>query len=94
MLNDDLAELIGSEDDVPPPGLEQAIWCRVDVLLQSRRLERTALRLQALGLIVVLGASTTIGMTLAPVRSSPTFMPQITSDAAGLAPSALLGFAF
>ncbi|NPD70461.1 hypothetical protein HN018_03340 [Lichenicola cladoniae] len=94
MLDHDLEELTGRVGDVPPPGLEQAIWCRIEVLQQSRRIEVLATRLQALALVIVLGASTTIGVALARARPSPLSMIQISSEAAGLAPSTLLGFQF
>lgn len=94
MLEHELAELSGLAGDVPPIGLEQAIWCRIEVLQQSRRVEVLATRLQAVALVVVLGASTTIGMALARVPPSPPSVIQISSEAAGLAPSTLLGFRF
>lgn len=94
MLEHDLEELTGRMGDVPPPGLEQAIWCRIEVLQQSRRIEVLATRLQALALVVVLGASTTIGMALAHARPPHPPVTQIFSEAAGLAPSTLLGFQF
>lgn len=94
MLEHDLVELSGLVGDVPPPGLEQAIWCRIEVLQQSRRVEVRATRLQALALVVVMGASTTIGMAVARVQPSRPSVIQISSEAAGLAPSTLLGFRF
>lgn len=94
MLDHDLAELFRHVDDVPSRELEQAIWRRIEVMQRSRRAEALAMRLQAAALVAVLGASTTIGMALAHARPSPSSMLQISSEAAGLAPSTLLGFQF
>ena len=94
MLDHDLAELAGRVHDVPPQGLEQAIWCRIEVLRRSQRVERRATRFQALALVVVLGGSTTIGMALARARPASPTVIQISSEAARLAPSTLLGFRY
>ncbi|TLU71113.1 hypothetical protein [Lichenicoccus roseus] len=94
MLEHDLAELTGCVGDVPPPGLEEAIWCRIEVLQHSHRVEVLTMRLQTLALVVALGASTTIGVALARARPSTSSLVQISSEAAGLAPSTLLGFQF
>ncbi len=89
MLDRDLAQLAAGVAEMPPAGLEQAIWSKVEALQRARRFERLASRVQLVTLIVVLAASTTLGIAITRARTSPAVM-QLSSLAADLAPSTLL----
>lgn len=89
MLDQDLAKLAAAGPDMSLDGLERGVWTKVEAFGRLRRLELVSSRMQwaALGLAVV--ASTAIGAALARPTGRPVM--QISSAAADLAPSTLLG---
>jgi hypothetical protein len=91
MLDRDLAKLAASGPDVSLAGLEQAIWSKVDLLTRLRQIERLTSRLQFLAIGVALIASLAIGMKVAGQSGLRSSVMQISSAAADLAPSSLLG---
>ena len=91
MLDRDLAQLAAVPPEMALPGLEQAIWSKVELMQRIHRLEQLSSRVQAATLIVVLVASTTIGMAMTHPRNLRPIGTQISMVAADLAPSALLG---
>lgn len=91
MLDRDLARLATAGPDSRLAGLEEAIWSRVEGLKRLRRVERITSRAQLVALGAALIATTAVGVALAqPPRSRQAVM-QISSVAADLAPSSLLG---
>lgn len=91
MLDRDLAKLAATEPDVSLAGLEPAIWSKVDVAAQLRRVERLTSRLQFVAIGVALIASLVIGMKIAVPPRPESGVMQISSAAADLAPSSLFG---
>lgn len=91
MLDRDLAQLAAVAPEVALVGLEQAIWSKVEAMQRVRRFERLTSCVQAVALVVVLIASTTIGMAISHSRASRPEAMQISLVSTDLAPSTLLG---
>lgn len=91
MLDRDLAKLAAVGPERSLSGLEQAIWTKVEGLNRLRRFERLTSRVQLLALGGVLVASTAVGVTIAKPPAGRQAVLQISSVAADLAPSTLLG---
>lgn len=93
MLDRDLARLAAVRPDLSLAGLEQAIWSRVEGLNRLRHLERVTSGVQLLALGGALVASIAVGVAVTRPPASRQAVLRISSAAADLAPSTLLGVA-
>lgn len=91
MLDRDLARLAAIAPDERLAGLEQAVWARVEESKRFQRFERVTSRAQLVALGAALMASTAVGVAIAQPPGRGQAVLQISSAAADLAPSSLLG---
>ena len=91
MLDRDLALLAAADPDVSLTGVEQAVWSKIDAIDRLQRIARMTTRVQTLALGAGLIASTALGVAAAQPSRSHNAVMQISSVAADLAPSTLLG---
>ncbi len=91
MLESDLTRLAEIGPDVSLAALEPGVWSRVEAAHRLARVGRVTARLQLAVVAATLLVSVTVGVELGRPARLPAGIMQLSSVAAELAPSSLIG---